>query len=433
MRLDPWPATRPAGKIIGVDVVNGRLAVGNGYAGASSLDVSFHYGFPADIGGGSYERRKWLVADDPAAPLLRLQVEEGVSVGTTIFPSLTAALTFWASAPVGRPDCVISVMDSRTYDLPASITLADTTRLAIEARNGERPLLTARANGFKVDADGTNPDPEQRGRLSLSGVVVEGFLRVTGDLAELRILHSTIVPGRSIAEGSPVSTAASIIVDAVSGGTQLNAHLALEFASSISGPIECPEDARGIWILDSIVDGLGGRALGDGSATGHAAPLTTERSTFLGTVRVHELEGSESIFTGLVDTSRTQDGCVRFSFVPRGSRTARRHRCQPDLRIRQELDAALAANPTLTQPEQDAIRAYVGTWLLPAFVTTRYGQPAYCQLRLSAPKEIRTGAADGSEMGVYCQLKQPQRESNLRIRLDEYLPFGLEAGVIYVT
>ena len=41
--------------------------------------------------------------------------------------------------------------------------------------------------------------------------------------------------------------------------------------------------------------------------------------------------------------------------------------------------------------------------------------------------------ADGSEMGVYCQLKQPQRESNLRIRLDEYLPFGLDAGLIYVT
>ena len=36
-------------------------------------------------------------------------------------------------------------------------------------------------------------------------------------------------------------------------------------------------------------------------------------------------------------------------------------------------------------------------------------------------------------MGVYCQLKQPQRESNLRIRLDEYLPFSLEAGLIYVT
>ena len=70
---------------------------------------------------------------------------------------------------------------------------------------------------------------------------------------------------------------------------------------------------------------------------------------------------------------------------------------------------------------------------MPSFVATQYGRPAYCQLRLRRPAEIRTGAEDGSEMGVYCQLKQPQRESNLRIRLDEYLPFGLEAGLIYVT
>ena len=36
-------------------------------------------------------------------------------------------------------------------------------------------------------------------------------------------------------------------------------------------------------------------------------------------------------------------------------------------------------------------------------------------------------------MGAYCHLKQPQRAANLRLRLDEYLPFGLEAGIIYVT
>ena len=124
---------------------------------------------------------------------------------------------------------------------------------------------------------------------------------------------------------------------------------------------------------------------------------------------------------------------MRFSFVPRGSRTPRRHRCQPDLGIRARLDAALADDPALPQAEQDAIRAFVAGWLVPSFATVAYGQPEYCQLRLTAPLEIRTGAEDGSEMGVYCQLKQPQRESNLRIRLDEYLPFGLEAGLIYVT
>jgi len=36
-------------------------------------------------------------------------------------------------------------------------------------------------------------------------------------------------------------------------------------------------------------------------------------------------------------------------------------------------------------------------------------------------------------MGAFSHVKQPQRESNLRIRLDEYLPFGLQAGILYVT
>ena len=32
-------------------------------------------------------------------------------------------------------------------------------------------------------------------------------------------------------------------------------------------------------------------------------------------------------------------------------------------------------------------------------------------------------------MGAFHELFEPQRETNLRIRLDEYLRFGLEAGV----
>ena len=36
-------------------------------------------------------------------------------------------------------------------------------------------------------------------------------------------------------------------------------------------------------------------------------------------------------------------------------------------------------------------------------------------------------------MGAYHQLFQPQRAANLRIRLEEYLRFGLEAGTFYET
>ena len=36
-------------------------------------------------------------------------------------------------------------------------------------------------------------------------------------------------------------------------------------------------------------------------------------------------------------------------------------------------------------------------------------------------------------MGAYHDLYAPQRETNLGIRLDEYLRFGLEAGVFHAS
>jgi hypothetical protein len=36
-------------------------------------------------------------------------------------------------------------------------------------------------------------------------------------------------------------------------------------------------------------------------------------------------------------------------------------------------------------------------------------------------------------MGAFHDLFQPQRETNLKVRLEEYLRFGLEAGSFYET
>jgi ribonuclease I len=101
---------------------------------------------------------------------------------------------------------------------------------------------------------------------------------------------------------------------------------------------------------------------------------------------------------------RRQIGCVRFSYVPPGSRTPRRYRCQPE------------EGDTQTRPQ---------------FTSARYGDSGYCQLRQSTSDKIRRGAHDESEMGVLHGLYQPQRETNLRVRMEEYLRFGLEAGLIY--
>jgi hypothetical protein len=69
----------------------------------------------------------------------------------------------------------------------------------------------------------------------------------------------------------------------------------------------------------------------------------------------------------------------------------------------------------------------------PQFTAQRYGEPAYLQLSGRTPTDIRAGADDESEMGAYHSVFAPQRATNLQIRLEEYLRFGLEAGVFETT
>ena len=429
-RLDPWPANPPAGDVIAVDVERGRLAVGNGWPDpTTSLDVFYHSGFSADLGGGPYERGKWLVQPELAA--LRLQVQEsGTTPGS--FPSLGAALTEWAS--VGKPNTIITILDNRSYHEPLNSEPADDHWLTIEAANGKCPHVRPTAGEIKLM--GNHPTSE----VTLNGLRIEGGVHVGGDLRRLRLIHSTPVPGRGLDEdGNPTTTEPSIIAEATSGGQTINAKLRVEVAFSIAGPIRLPEHAVGLWLLDSIVDGLGGAAIARTGTSGEPGPPSVlERVTIFGLSYVQRLLlASETIFTEPVTASRQQEGCVRFSFVPHGSKTPRRYRCQPDLEIASQIEAAeeeaAENNTTLTAAEREAIRAKVRGWLVPAFTSTKYGEPAYAQLHRVAPVAIRTGAEDGSEMGAFSHLKQPQREINLRLRLQEYLPFGLEPGVLYVT
>jgi hypothetical protein len=432
-RLDPWPAAPPPGRVIAVDVERGRMAVGDGWGDATTrLDVSFHYGFSAGIGGGPYDRRKWLVRPELATVHYRVKEDGVVPPGAPppTHTSLTAALGDWDQD--GRLNTIITVLDSRTYALPDAITLRNDGWLAIEAAHGERPLLTTEANGLALQVLVPADAVDRGSALTVNGVVVQGSLRVTGDLARLRILHSTLIPGRGLREdGEPDNTGASVEIEGGTADDPINERLRVELAFSITGALVVPEHAEGVWALDCIVDGVAGLAVS--GQDGHGPTLTVERTTILGGTRVKALDASETIFTDTVDTVRTQEGCLRFSYVPPGSRTPRRYRCQPDLAAEIAIGEAVRRDPGLSQAEHDRIRGFVEAWLVPSFTARRYGQPAYAQLHLGCPEEIKRGAEDGAEMGAFSHLKQPQREGNLRIRLREYLPFGLEAGIIYVT
>jgi hypothetical protein len=428
MRLDPWPAVQPVGRLIAVDPARGRLAVGDGWGNPTdSLDVFFHYGFSADLGGGPYDRRKWLLRRD-LPDVVRFRVKEDGLVPPGEPPathtSVANALADWQLDP--DRNTLIEILDSRTYALPGSIQLRNGHWLALEAANGQRPLLQTVAAGFDVQVvPPPGPNDRREAELTLSGVVVEGFLRVTGDLGRLRLLHSTLVPGRTLnpIDGRPVSQDPSLIAEAAAGPNPINLELKVEIAFSITGPLRLPRDARGLWLLDSIVDGTrlgappvqGTAIAATGTNDQPGPPAVIERTTLFGPSWLKKLTlGSEVIFTHPVIVTQRQEGCVRFSYVPLDSLTPRRYRCQPDLAVEK---AGIG--------EADRV--------VPSFTDLYYGLPGYAQLRLGVPSEIRKGAEDGSEMGAFSHLKQPQRETNLRIRLDEYLPFGLEPGLIYVT
>ncbi len=130
--------------------------------------------------------------------------------------------------------------------------------------------------------------------------------------------------------------------------------------------------------------------------------------------------------------ARRQEGCIRFSYVPDNSEHPRCFRCQPDLELSRRISVAEEQGP-VSAAARNLIRKNVLGWLVPGFTSTRYGHHGYAQLSRTCPLPIRVGADDGSEMGAFNSLKQPQREANLRNALDGYLRFGLEAGIITVT
>lgn len=426
-RLDGWNA--PPANMLAIDVALGRLMLGTGLvpgAPPATITVDYSHGFSADMGGGPYTRDQRRFAP-PLATGERDTVTFPIGTDTDLIPvpgvhngnpinTLSDAVAEWK--PNLHPLTVVQIQNSATYATPAaglkitSATPAAGSRLVLQAADRQRPVVSG-----NISVEDT-----QLFRFTLDGVVLAGALNLTNSVAEVFIRHSTLVPGITLkADGSANKPAQpSITADAATPSRLVCVY------RSIIGPPWLPAEGHTLLISDSIVDApdqTTGRVpaiAADGNATS-GPPLKIERATVLGNVRTTDLIlASECVFAeGDVRSDRLQDGCVRFSVLDTTtSRTPRRFRCQPDL-------ALVGVDSAHEAAVRQAMR--------PVFTTETYGRAAYCQLSDSCAPEIRTGSEDGSEMGAFRLLEQPQREANLRLRLDEYLPFGLEAGVIHVT
>jgi len=161
---------------------------------------------------------------------------------------------------------------------------------------------------------------------------------------------------------------------------------------------------------------------------GYVIVLSMRRCTVFGIVDVHSmLLGENSIFNSCVNVARRQLGCMRYCYVSTGCRTPRRHACQPD-------GVIAAVKARVSDPVKQASEiANEKLRVRPQFNAVRFGKPDYAQLAETCAIEITRGADDESEMGVFHDLFQPQREANLKARLEEYTPAGMDVGVFFAN
>ncbi|MFJ9854126.1 hypothetical protein [Streptomyces sp. NPDC101150] len=423
--LSDW-RYRPKRGQVAVDPERGRIAFGSRSAPRQGVWVDYHYGFGDELGGGEYPRER----QDPVdAAVYR------VGPGQTYQRIMDAYAAWRHDRRGGRcgPDGVIEITHSGAYQEQLDFDLDPGDRLELRAAEGTRPVIRlldwysnrpdalnirARDGGppcsSRAESLGADCAPGERPRMVLDGLLITGRgLNVTGPMGSLVLRHCTLVPGWSLEpECDPHSPEEpSLVLDRTTA--------CVEIDRTILGTIEVigdevSEDPLPIHLRDSVLDATGSdrEALSAPDCRHAHAVLYAHRTTVIGEVHTHAVQLAEnSIFTGRMHVARRGTGCLRFSYVPPGSRTPRRYRCQPDL----------------AGPDGGAAR------VRPLLRGERYGTPWYGQLAAGCAPEIGRGAEDGAEMGAYHDLYQPQREDSLRARLAEYTPAGTDAGIVFVT
>jgi hypothetical protein len=360
------------------------------------------------------------------AEYLRLyRVGEGAA-----FPSIEKAIERWGK---DNPRCaIIEIIDNGVYSDPLDIRLARGQSLQVRAADRKRPIIYLHEQ-YKNRPEWLSVKSTTGGCFILDGILVTGrSMRVDGAVEEVRIRHCTLVPGWGIGPGCDPKRPAKPSLELY----KTDCRVTIEH--SIVGSIQVFKDeVRGepleISVSDSIVDATSDEreALGAPNWPRAHAVLRIVRSTVIGQVETNTIALAEdSIFTGKVTVTRRQIGCVRFCYVPPESRTPRRYDCQPDL---VEATVKLALSKPEQADQRDQALHVERQRLQPQFNSVRYGRPDYCQLAAACAPEISRGASDESEMGVFHDLFQPQRAANLRARLDEFLPAGSEAGIIFAS
>jgi len=401
-----------------IDPQLGRIALSPQSSPAPQLQASYFYGFNADLGGGEYPREATFTA---AAEQTLVRVPGD-------YPTIQQAI----NALPG--DGVVEVTDGNIYQEPSGlqITVGAEGQIELRAQDGCRPTLVL---GSEVSVSGgTNSQFNLNGFIltyapPASGATPPTALIHAPNVASnllhiLGLAHCTLVPGWALnPQGGPQTAYAfkpAVLADCpgmelqvqkcILGALWVNAQATANVADSIVDAT----DPTGVAYVASI-DATGQNPVAGGALTlsgvtvfGKVYATLLDLVTnclFWASLSPADLAMTPPTWHAPLWSDRKQAGCVRFSYLPRNAIAPRQFECV------EESD---------TSPQ-------------PVFVSQRYGEPGYGKLFPVTDPLIWRGADDGGEMGGFHFLLAPLRETDLRVRMQEYLPVGLEFGIFYET
>jgi hypothetical protein len=442
----PVPHTASHPIRCGFDPVTGRL-IGAAPSGADpdieEVRIAYGTGIGRDIGAGPQDRNTSdvpfdITDTDSLVHFVRIvdatkPASGAATANVRAVQTLDTALSEWAASGAGKRGLIVLVRCDREVaagggtDIPVAVHPGSELHI-ISAQwrpkvvkpgvpdNPRRHGYIVRLDRrFTVDAPlrvaaASAPAPGNRaGVLVLDGLELTGGVGLSAAaVSRLLIRHCTVrAPGAVAITTAAALEGAEIVIDrSIVGRVNLDAG---------SGPA-----TGSVVVTDSIVSSDGG---GNTAISAESLDAQLRNVTVFGRSAFKSLEATNVIFTDASIVTRRQSGCVRYSFIPGGSAMPRRFRCQPDL-------ARTAAAAKKGSPLTSQQAAAVALGVTPIFLDTSLDEPTVAMLHPLTRDAIRLGGENDSEMGVFSAAAEGLRLANLASFFDDYVPFGLEAGVI---
>jgi hypothetical protein len=422
--LADWGASLgmlPLEKTLAIDPERGRFWFPTAPTDTDMVWVPiYHYGLSGNIGAGTYDRRNTIV----------INMNRVTDIPGSNDPG---PIDWTVSSP---PTGIFQFNDSKTY-LPNG-DIVNVNQLILQASNFQRPYLKRIVPGgiewvFQAEPKlalplGTPQPDTNRRDLTLEGLWIgiepkgtapipvspdascppmSVALVLDGTFDRVTIRHCTLDPGGEQARIVDNQCQSIPSVQILVRGTVEE----LIVESSIIGPIidehlsRSTEAIAHLAIRDSIVHSID--PLNQPAIQLELGTVELQRVTVFGDVIVNRLNASEALIQGLVRVTDNQQGCFRFS--------------------------ATNDNPQKRLPPQFESHLYAPGIPNHFFVSRRLGDPGYAQLSDTAPLELVRGAENRSEIGAFSRLLFPIKLEDLKVKVNEFMPFGLIAQFINET